>query len=66
MLKKKTFEELFLETYTPVLHKNVLSNQDKFWSSVEIVKATASLTETNEKGKLQSNVQMCAIYFEEK
>lgn len=56
-----TFEELFLETYTPVLH-----NQDKFWSSVEIVRATATLTETNEKGKLQSNVQMCAIYFEEK
>lgn len=43
-----------------------LSNQDKFWSSVEIVRATATLTETNEKGKLQSNVQMCAIYFEEK
>lgn len=61
MLKKMTFEELFLETYTPVLH-----NQDKFWSSVEIVRATATLTETNEKGKLQSNVQMCAIYFEEK
>lgn len=52
-----TFEELFLETYTPVLH-----NQDKFWSSVEIVRAT----ETKERGKLQSNVQMCAIYFEEK
>lgn len=63
MLKKKTFEELFLETYTPVLHKNVLSNQDKFWSSVEIVKATASLTETNEKGKLQSNVQMCSKFI---
>lgn len=57
-----TFEELFLETYTPVLHKNVLSNQDKFWSSVEVVRAT----ETKERGKLQSNVQMCAIYFEEK
>lgn len=56
-----TFEELFLETYTPVLH-----NQDKFWSSVEIVRATATLTETKERGKLQSNVQMCAIYFEEK
>lgn len=40
-----TFEELFLETYTPVLH-----NQDKFWSSVEIVRATATLTETKERG----------------
>lgn len=52
MLKKKIFEELFFEIYILVLYKNVLSNEDKFWFLVEIVRVIVILIEMNEKGKL--------------